>query len=786
MIGYGISLFGQNRITGQVADETGNHIPFAHVLLFQSGSQQLLKGVAADSSGRFDLLHSFTGELRAKVQALGFHDHVTADFSAAPSTHLGVITLRSQAEVLDEIVVTGEKPLFEHKIDRTIVNVQGSVTNIGNNVLNVLSKSPAVRINRTTNEISMMGKPGVIVMIDNKQIRLGPEELINLLQNMSSDNIETLELITAPPASYDAQGNAGIININTMKGKEGLSGQLSANVAYGKRPKFGGSLNLGYQKAKLSVNANLSSSVAYDLEKVSILTRNYNASSESDLWVVRKPRTGLHTADISVDYQLKKNTFIGAMFTAYRSNWEMTSTSTTQSLRNTKQSIFATRSYEENKLNRNVSNINFRHRFSPRTEVSVDIDAIQFTRNNPTQYEVSNLEGDSTSSFFSKAFTPVKVYVGKSDFKHKINDAFTMEAGIKGTVSDFRNKVSVAFEESGSLVDDPAFTDVFDMDESIYAAYTSANWQPVPSLTVKAGLRYEYYNLNLESDDLGVISTRHQGNFFPSVHLSYQVSDNREVTFSFVNRIQRPGYLILAPYFYFFDQNTLFTGNPAILPSRANQFQLGFSASNLSTQLQFTRERMPVFDAQPTLDLYRELFVVKPVQGGFNNVVSLNINYALEITRWWMSRLNLLGAALRQDLQINDVTYNKSSFNYEITTTQTWTINRIADIEITAGYYAPIYSGVIRTAARKQVDFGIRRTMRSGIAVSLNVSDVFNTGTQWPTVADVERAGIFYKFHFDAEGPVFRLSFSMPLGNRNIKLRDRRTGGSEEEQKRLK
>ena len=775
----------QGRVTGRVQDAGGEPIPLAHVLLYQDDeTERFLQGVATDSSGTFDLQHSVTGSLFIVVQALGFREYRSQVFGPNLHIDLGKIILETQAEQLDAVTVTADRPLFEQKMDRTIVNVQSGITNLGDNVLNVLSKSPAVRVNRSTGEISMMGKNGVVVMIDNKPVRLEPADLLGLLQHMAASNVETIELITAPPADYDAQGNAGIININTVRGTEGFSGQLSANAGYGRRPKLGAAINLDHQKGKIALHANLSSSIAYDLEKVSIGTRS-PASPESHLHVIRKPRTSLHAVDLSADYQLGSGTFIGAMVTGYISDWVMDSQSETTLAANDQQRTFTTTSFEKNRLDRIVTNLNAQHAFSPRSRVSVDLDRIQFTRDNPTRYYVYSADGDSSSEFFSRARTPVTVHVLKSDFRYETSETLTIETGIKASLSSFENHVNVAFEQDGSLVDDPAFTDVFSMDERIYAGYASADWKPKPVFTLKAGLRYEYYHLDLTSEDNGVVSRRRQGNIFPSIHFAWQLPNHREFAMSYVNRIQRPGFLILAPYFYFFDQNTLFTGNPAILPSRSNQIQLGYRAPSFSVQLMYSRETMPVFDAQPTADRYRNTFIVQPVQGEFNNVLSVNTSYTVEITPWWSARANVLTSVLHQRLNVDDVVFDKSMLNCEITTTHNWHVGKIAEVEVSGAFYSPLYVGTVRTAARNQIDIGIRRKLRSGMSLSFNVTDVFNSGTQWPTGADVPNASLYYRFHFDAEGPVFRFNVSMPIGNQNVKQRDKWSGGSEEEQRRL-
>ena len=156
---------------------------------------------------------------------------------------LEAMELLPQAKSLTGVTVTSNKPLVEQKIDRTVVNVEASVTNVGSSALEVLEKSPGITVDRDGN-ISLKGKEGVIVLIDNRPTYLSGPDLANLLRSMQASQLDQIEIMTNPPARFDAAGNAGVINIKTKKNKQfGYNG--SATVGYGqwKYPKFNESVN---------------------------------------------------------------------------------------------------------------------------------------------------------------------------------------------------------------------------------------------------------------------------------------------------------------------------------------------------------------------------------------------------------------------------------------------------------------------------------------------------------------------------------------------------------------
>ena len=164
--------------------------------------------------------------------------------------------------------------MFEQKIDRMVINVKNSITNTGGTALDVLEKSPGITMNRQNNTIAVNGKNGVMVMMNGKINYMPMEALVQLLSATSADNIEKIELITTPPSKYDAEGNAGYINIVMINNPySGISGSYFLNAGYGKKELGGAGINFNYRSAKINLYGNYSASYVHHIQPSSGFTQ---------------------------------------------------------------------------------------------------------------------------------------------------------------------------------------------------------------------------------------------------------------------------------------------------------------------------------------------------------------------------------------------------------------------------------------------------------------------------------------------------------------------------------
>src|SRR6218665_2306956 len=249
---YNTDAFGQIKISGKVVNSAGHPMGYASVELFKDSTA--VQAVLTDSagvyqmsvrSGRYYQNCRYAGSLQ-KGQAVDI----------VRDTVINIVFVKQVT--LEEVVVSSKKPLIERKIDRYIFNVENSIVSTGSDALAALSKTPGVRINH--NQISLVGKSVVSVLIDDRLLQLSSDDLSNYLKSIPSDNIQKIEGITNPPSKYEAQGNSGLINIVMKKtNRQGYYGSVRsayAQTAY--YPLSSGGGNFNYKAKKTSFYANAS------------------------------------------------------------------------------------------------------------------------------------------------------------------------------------------------------------------------------------------------------------------------------------------------------------------------------------------------------------------------------------------------------------------------------------------------------------------------------------------------------------------------------------------------
>ena len=224
---FSLVCFSQPSVAGKVSDKKQN-LPSVTVLLLNADSS-IVQDVVTDSIGKFVFENVVAGQYRISASMVGYSKFLSSSFDVHDeSVIVPAIIFEEDITELNEIVVKEDKQRFDQKIDRLVINLEGSVTASGNTILELLQKSPGVIVNRQDNSIRMNGKSGVQVMINNKIIQLPVDAVIPMLEGMNASNVEKIELVTAPPSEYDAEGNGGIIHIATKSREDfGTSGHLA-------------------------------------------------------------------------------------------------------------------------------------------------------------------------------------------------------------------------------------------------------------------------------------------------------------------------------------------------------------------------------------------------------------------------------------------------------------------------------------------------------------------------------------------------------------------------------
>ncbi|MEI9807492.1 MAG: TonB-dependent receptor [Bacteroidota bacterium] len=322
------------KVNGTVVDGSTKIVESATITLLRAKDSSVAKMSVADKTGKFSFDAVTDGTYLVSISAVGHEKGFSETFEINPGNAtitLKTIELVPVAKSVGGVTVTAKKPLIEQRIDRTIVNVEASVTNVGNSALEVLEKSPGISVDKDGN-VSLKGKQGVVIYIDGRPSYLSGADLANMLRNMNASQLEQIEIMTNPPAKYDAAGNSGVINIKTKKNKQfGYNGSITSGYTQGRYPRFNEGFNFNYRNGKVNVFTNLNYSRNHRGEELYI-TRNFRETSTKDILTMFDQKSAMinqnhfYSAKAGLDYSVSKKTTLGVVVNGFYnpSTWQST------------------------------------------------------------------------------------------------------------------------------------------------------------------------------------------------------------------------------------------------------------------------------------------------------------------------------------------------------------------------------------------------------------------------------------------------------------------------------
>ena len=437
------------KIQGQVTDAAQKTVESATVSLHKAKDSVLLKYAIADKAGKFAFENIAEGRYFVAISAVGHAkaSSETVEVNASGNTiTLNPIELVPQPKSMAGVTVTAKKAMIEQKIDRTVLNVEASITNAGATAMEVLEKAPGVSVDKDGN-ISLKGKDGVMVLIDGRPTQLGAADLANMLRSMNASQLDQVEIMTNPPAKFDAAGNAGIINIKTKKNKQvGYNGAMTVGYTQGWDPKTNANFNFNYREGKVNLFTNLSHNYQVrgnrlDIQRTFVDPNSKAVLSFFDQQARMKGEGYGINGKLGMDYFANKNTTLGVVFNTFSSSREVVNNNHTDiynpigTLKSKTDAVVL----QDRKFSNFSTNFNFRRQLdSTGREITADLDYVTYdTRNDQT---LSNYYADANGNLTQKADTlisglpqDINIYSGRIDYLHPLKNGARFEAGLKSS-----------------------------------------------------------------------------------------------------------------------------------------------------------------------------------------------------------------------------------------------------------------------------------------------------------------------------------------------------------------
>lgn len=785
------SVHSQFSVSGTATDDQELPLAFANVLLLKANDSTFVAGATSDDNGVFELTAKSSGDYMVSVSVLGFDTYISDSFSLShtqPSKALGTIKLSEGALALNEVEVVGSRPLIERKIDRLVVNVANKINTAGSSALEILERSPGVVVNRQGNSIAMLGKEGVNVMVNGKLQYMPTDALFSYLQGLDADNIQSLELITTPPANLDAQGNAGYINLVLKKNPdEGFNGGYSLSAGYGRGETGNASVNFNYRKNRLNLFGNYSY-LRNGQEQFTSLERNTGLGDnfvETLLTSDRRPVQNNHNFRLGSDVQTGERTTIGVLFSGYGNNWDMDATNRTN-IRpaSAPDTLAISLNREQNDWQHLQSNINLVHNFENGANLSADFDYLVYDNQNPIIYDLrfENEAGSilSNQNLLSEKDTPFNILVGKVDYSVPISEKAKLSMGAKYVTSDFENRVALSDDD----VTLPNFTSTSDLTENIFALYSQLDYQLSEKTTLKGGFRYESSNTELNSTNGGQVVDRQLDNLFPSVYLNQKIGEFSSFNLSYSRRINRPSFSDMAPFVIFLDPRTSFGGNATLRPALSNTFQVDFTRKGTSLSAQYSDEDFTIVNFQNRFDPLTNTQLIIPDNLAGQKTASLTLSFPVKVTDWW--KMRYFSTLLWQEsTTIEDLgTFTFDQTNFRINGNQTFTLGNDYTAELSGFYQTRSLVGNVKFEPLGILNFGIQKKFKNGSRLAFNITDILNS-LERVGITDLPGENIYIERAFDFSQRTFKLTYSASFGNKRVKKERERKTGAEEEKNRV-
>lgn len=776
--------FGQNKVSGSVQYEDGTIAEYCTFELIKSVDSSFTKGIVGDSLGTFVFQDVPVGVYMVRTSQYGYTDHYSEEFEVQANSQidLGSATLELVVSDIDGATVVAYRPLLSFRDGVMVINVEGDLMSSGSSVLDMLRRIPGVSVDDNGN-IMINGKSGVGVMFDGRLQQIPNEQIVNMMANVPADAISSIELIKNPPASYDAKGISGLINIKSKTSRvNGFNGSLGQTVSMGRKFRSGTSGSFNFRSNRFSMFTNISyqhkdlwTQTDFDRSlggtSPILVNAQTNGSSINSAWNLN---TGF-------EYDVTPRTLIGINLTGNLNAADIDN--------GTRTDISDSTGIGYDYLVNNTGGEEGQKFGSANLFFTQTLDSLGSTlkySGDITYYNYLYPQLNE-NSFFASAGTEVMPSLGYRnttdlefviitnglDYTKKMKKGWMIETGLKAT--NVRNNNLLQLETNtagGEFSIDSSLTNLYDYDEDVYAAYLSGQ-KDYEKVSVKLGVRAEQTLIKGRNISNNSGLERQYLNLFPNFIMNYQPSEKHIWQVSYSYRLDRPGFQQVIPGRIFANQLSYMTGNPSLNPQYSHNVMFDhFYNYTVGNSLGYTRINNSIYDYSYTLS--NQVSVDTTINFAAKDMINYTLYIQKQFNKWY--RTQFTGLAMFSQLKgnVEEFSVLTQTFGLAFQMNNDFMLPKGWKIQLSGRYTGPFTEGLQTQAGRGALDLAIRKKFfNDKLSAVLSFSDILFTDFGTTTINLENQSSVFLPKR-DSR----RVSFSLVYRFGNVKF-DRKRDPSE-------
>ncbi len=778
----GRSGFSNGEIIGKILDsETLAPIEYANIVLHAQRDSSQLTGTISDANGKFVLDGLRPGRYYLEVHFIGYEIQTINNIGIRPANpifEVDDIILSAKVIANDAVDVVDERAAISYQIDKKVINVSKQYASAAGNAADVLKNVPSVSVDIEGN-VSLRGSSSFTVLIDGRPTVLDSEDA---LQQIPASSIDNIEIVTNPSARYDAEGTSGIINIIMKKNKlQGSSGIVNLNGGY--EDKHGGDILVSYRMGKLHAYAGADyNDRDYPGSKRAEQRTLFDEISSVSLSEGESLR-GRNSAGLRGGLDLNitpKDVFsLGFRYGERTHNRGSDLNYDEWTGSNINRQTYISSNNTERSGTFFSLNFNYQHTFSKKSH-NLTLRADYHDRNSDelSVNELLDMDNNITSGQQSSEIGPSNRLQFNLDYVQPFGKDGKLEAGYQARFGESNDRTGL-FEYdllSGNYLEQTQFrrnTEYLRNIQAMYGMFAGKSGR----LGYQAGFRAEYTDRTtsvLEDNQNFAIN---RWDYFPTSHLSYQLSESRQLMASYTRRIVRPRSWFLEPFITWTDAYNVRQGNPALKPTYIDSYEAGYQmpigSSLFSSELYY---RVSHNRVERVRSVYADnVTLTAPANVGTDYALGAELMLNSDLQKWW--NINLMGNLYNYRVEgvLNENAFSEENFSWNMRLNQTLKFGSSSSVQVNSRYFSNITTAQGEMEGFFLFDLGLKQSLINKVlTATLQVEDLFGTAKHEFIYSGQD----FYIYDYSTrQSPIVMLTLNYNFNNyKNERGRNGRNG----------